>query len=59
MVIRPACLGVKPPFVGPNRTLPDCRLEVSMLPGGHATGHVDTGFLIFPLPVEKTSTIVL
>jgi hypothetical protein len=33
--------------------LPDCWLEVSMHPEGPATGHLDTGFLGFPLSLSK------
>jgi hypothetical protein len=32
---------------------PDCWLEVSMHPEGPATGHLDTGFLGFPLSLSK------
>jgi hypothetical protein len=34
-------------------TLPDCWLVVSMHPEGPATGHLDTGFLGFPLSSSK------
>jgi hypothetical protein len=33
--------------------LPDCWLEVSVYPEGPATGHLDTGFLGFPLSLSK------
>jgi hypothetical protein len=33
--------------------LPDCWLVVSMHPEGPATGHLDTGFLGFPLSSSK------